>query len=150
MGKFEELTEFVGAPLFPRKMEGPTTCLVFLGLQIDTVNQTISIPKLKCQQAVELIMEALNVDQGRVTVKFLQHICGKLQFVVKGLPAGQAFLHRLYDMQKLALPVSKRYTFYEPNPQHHLKLSQGTCKDLNMWLTFLLENEHDKDRVVPF
>ena len=53
-------------------------------------------------------------------------------------------------MQKLALPVSKMYSVYRPNPQHHLKLSQGACKDLNMWLTFLLEDDHDKDQVVPF
>ena len=28
-GHFEDLTEFVGVPLSPRKTEGPTTCLTF-------------------------------------------------------------------------------------------------------------------------
>ena len=150
MQQFAELTEFVGAPLSPGKTEGPVMRLVFLGLVIDTVDQTISIPKLKWQQAVELIEDALNTEQGKITVKLLQQICGKLQFVTKGIPVGRAFLHRLYDMQKLALPVEKRFSIFKPNPQHHLKLSQGACKDLNTWLTFLLEEDHDRDRVVPF
>ena len=147
MGQFEDLTEFVGAPLSPKKTEGPTTCLTFLGMQLDTVNQTISIPNIKCQEAVELIMEALNAEKGKAIVSY---ICGKLQFVVKGLSAGWVFLRRLYNMQKLVLPISKRYSVYRPNPKHHLKLSQGTCKDLNMWLTFLPEDDYDKDQAVPF
>jgi hypothetical protein len=44
MDTFHDLCHCLGVPIAPEKMEGPTKSLVFLGLQIDSVTQTVAIP----------------------------------------------------------------------------------------------------------
>ena len=130
MEQFEELTAFIGTPLSPNKKEGLATCLTFLGIEIDTIKQQISIPEIKRQQALELVLKAMDHRGKKVTVCFIQKLTGKLQFVTRGIPAGRAFLCRLYDLQKLSLPYSVRYTGQKVNPLHHVKLNEAAYKDL--------------------
>ena len=40
----------LGVPLAPEKVEGPTTCLTFLGIEIDTVTMELWLPKKKISQ----------------------------------------------------------------------------------------------------
>lgn len=44
VSKFTSLCDELGVPLAHDKALGPTTKLVFLGLEIDTVAETVSIP----------------------------------------------------------------------------------------------------------
>ena len=86
----------------------------------------------------------------KVTVHFLQKLTGKLQFITHGIPAGWAFLHHLYDIQKLSLPVCQCHQGYRVNPNHHVKLSDGAYQDLCVWFRFLTFPAHGRDREVPF
>ena len=74
MEQFEELTAFIGAPLSPNKKEGPATHLTFLGIEIDTIKQQISIPEIKRQQALELVLKAMDHRGKKVTVRFIQKL----------------------------------------------------------------------------
>ena len=149
MHTFEELCNFVGAPLSSSKTVGPSTCLTFLGLSLDTVSQVVSIPSEKKTEAIILIECFLVFDTRKITVKRLQQITGKLQFVTKGVLVGRAFLRRLYDLLKTVQKVHG----VAPNPKHHIKLLAGTIKDLKMWLQFLTNGKDEniiKNREVPF
>ena len=108
MTDLQELTEFIGALLAPEKTEGPVTKLVFLGLTLDTIKLTISTPLTKQAKALQLIEAVFTAKQKHVTVKILQQIAGKLQFVSKGLPSGRAFLCRIYNLMMTALPKHSR------------------------------------------
>ena len=115
MTEFQQLTEFIGAPLAPEKREGPVTKLVFLGLTLDTIKQTISIPITKQAEALQLIEEVFVAKKKWVTVKLLQQIAGKLQCMSKGLRAGRAFLCRIYNLIMTALPKHSHEQGVKPN-----------------------------------
>lgn len=44
MTAFEAMCREFGVPLNKEKTQGPTTCLVFLGFEIDTLKMLIKIP----------------------------------------------------------------------------------------------------------
>ena len=129
----------MGALLSASKTEGPSTCLTFLRLSLDRVSQVVSIPSEKIAEAIILIECFLVFDTRKITVKRLQQITGKLQFVTKGVPVGRAFLRRLYDLLKSVQKVHR----VAPNPKHHVKLSAGAIKDLKMWLQFLTNGKDE-------
>ena len=67
----------LGIPLAEEKLEGPTTCLVFLGILIDTVRGELRLPQYKLDRLREQIGEWL--QKKRCTQKRLLSIAGQLQ-----------------------------------------------------------------------
>ena len=59
MRLFEGLCLELGVPIALEKTEGPTHCLTFLGLGIDTVSMTIFVPEEKVKELVEKIYSVL-------------------------------------------------------------------------------------------
>ena len=53
MDTFHDMCLGLGVPIAPEKTEGPTKSLVFLGLQIDSVSQTVTIPPEKLMEIKE-------------------------------------------------------------------------------------------------
>ena len=53
--KFLNLYDEIGFPVVLEKMVWATQIIVFLGILIDTINQTISIPSEKLKKAVDLL-----------------------------------------------------------------------------------------------
>ena len=47
----------LGIPLAPHKTVGPTTCLVFLGIEIDTIAMELRLPQDKLRKLQELLQE---------------------------------------------------------------------------------------------
>ena len=68
----------LGVPIAEDKSVGPTTVIIFLGLEIDTANMVIRIPLTKIQELLDLLM-LLNV-KNKVTLKELQSLTGKFFF----------------------------------------------------------------------
>ena len=57
MDCFQSICTSLGVPLSEEKTEGPETYIVFLGLSIDTVNQSIFIPRDKVEGLQSQILE---------------------------------------------------------------------------------------------
>lgn len=72
-----DLCSYLGVPLAPEKVEGPTSCITFLGIEIDTVLGEVCMPKEKVEQLTELL-KAWQSRQ-RCTKRELLSIAGKLQ-----------------------------------------------------------------------
>ena len=145
---FHSITEYIGAPLAPEKREGPTTIMTFLGVTIDTVQQCIFIPQVKIEQAIDMIRALLS--QSKATVRQIQRLAGKLQYVTKGIPAGRPFLRRLYNLLMTSMTKQERLRAAKLNPGHHVRLTAQVKHDLNVWLQFLTGENHAQDRQVPF
>ena len=47
--------QYLGVPLAEDKLEGPTTSIIYLGIQIDSTEFTISIPNEMFQELMELL-----------------------------------------------------------------------------------------------
>ena len=93
---FLEICKLINFPVSMEKTFWATTNLTFLGLLIDTVKQTVSIPVEKISKALSLIQEILAKKSKKVTLAQLQKICGFLNFLGKCVIPGRAFTRRLY------------------------------------------------------
>lgn len=91
-----------------------------MGIILDSDRMEARLPLDK----VERIKASLISFQGKksCTLKDLQSLIGTLNFACKVVPPGRPFLQRMIE---LTHKVSK--------PHHHIKLSSGFFKDLNIW-----------------
>ena len=120
---FEDVCAKLGVPLAKEKSVGPTTEIVYLGLKIDSVKQTVSIPEEKVQAIIAKVENASKAQS--LTLKEIQSLIGSLSFVCKAIAPGRPFIRRMIDL------VKKSW--------HKIRLTLGVKSDLNMWLVFLKE-----------
>ena len=114
----------IGAPIKTEKVEGPTTCLTFLGIVLDTVTMEASISSERKASLLTAIHSFCSLR--KCTKQELLSIIGKLSFVCKVVPAGRIFLCRLIDLN---CSVSKLY--------HHIRMRNEARLDLLWWSDFL-------------
>eukprot|EP00079_Xenopus_tropicalis_P036153 XP_017949924.1 PREDICTED: uncharacterized protein LOC101732219 isoform X1 [Xenopus tropicalis] len=119
-----QVTEQFGVPLAREKTEGPTTCLKFLGIEIDTSRQECRLPMDKVVKLKEEIEYARQAK--KVTLKQLQSLLGKLNFACRIIPMGRVFA------RSLALATAG-----VRQPHHFIRLNQGHKSDLTVWSNFL-------------
>ncbi|XP_053404896.1 uncharacterized protein LOC128558742 [Mercenaria mercenaria] len=125
MSSFDHVCRELGVPLCEEKWVGPTQCLTYLGLDIDSKNQTIRVPSEKIRKAISRL-QPLVKNQKKITLKQLQSVVGLLNFISKAIPAGRAFLRRLYDAMA-----------YAKKPHHFIRISRNMRNDATTWLEFL-------------
>ena len=119
----ESLCDHLGVETKRAKRTSPTTCITFLGIELDTVAQTARVPPAK----LSLLMEELSTfrDRRKCTKRELLSLIGKLAFAAKVIPAGRIFLRRLIDASTTV-----------PLLHHHLRVSAGIRADIDWWLEF--------------
>ena len=109
------------------KQEGPTTCLVFLGILFDTLKGELRLPaeKLQC-------LEALLRDWGdrkSCSRKELESLIGHLNHACKVVRSGRSFPRRMLDFLHSTNHRSSRF--------HHIRLNTDFRSDIVWWCTFL-------------
>ena len=123
--EFFSVCDFIGFPISMEKTFLPTRLIDYLGIEIDMVKMVLRVPDHKKQKAVKLINELLS--KRKCHVKEMQHLCGVLAFLCKVVRPGHCFQKRMYNTLK-GIPQ-----------HHHIKVTMGTKKDMNMWLQFFNE-----------
>ncbi len=121
---FERVCRHLGVPLAEEKSVAPTTKLVYLGIQIDSVQQLVSIPPGKLQRIIDKVQSAMQAS--KLSLKEIQSLIGSLSFVCKVVAPGRPFIRRLIDL-----------TCGATASWHRIRLPQGVKNDLHMWLVFL-------------
>ncbi|XP_055335738.1 uncharacterized protein LOC129586500 [Paramacrobiotus metropolitanus] len=123
MQSMEAVCSELGVPLALDKTEGPATRLTFLGIVLDSVAQTLSLPNNKQLD----IMETLKNWVGResCTTNELQSLIGTLSFASKCVPSSRLFTRR---MIMLLSAFHGRST---------ITLTDDFHSDLDWWRTFL-------------
>ena len=122
---FEEL----GLPVAPAKLEGPATCITFLGIEIDTMAMEIRLPADKVHKLKELL-EAWLGRRG-CTRGELESLIGHLSHASVVVRAGKTFLRRLLEL----LSVARR-------SHHFLRLNALHRSDLGWWAAYLRPLNH--------
>ena len=119
--------ERLGVPLELSKLEGPSTCLTFLGIEVDTVAMQIRLPGSKLKNLKEELSKALQEvsKRGAITKKALESLTGLLQFATKVVRPGRPFLRRLYALKDVG-----------SLPSHHIRLNAPARADLLWWHLF--------------
>ncbi len=119
------MCERLGVPLAPEKCEGPTTCLTFLGIEIDTVALELRLPAQKLVHLRRLVRKWLS-DKAHHTKKELESLTRQLQHAATVVRPRRTFLRRMYDL----LSATK-------HPHHHIPMRNTLRSDLAWWDTFL-------------
>ena len=88
----------------PEKVEGPATCITFLGIEIDTNQMVICLPYQKLQSLKSMVAEWLeklsSAKKSSCSVKDLQSLADFLQHACKVIRPGREFLRRMFDFLK--------------------------------------------------
>jgi hypothetical protein len=127
----------LGIPLSKSKTVGPTHCLEYLGIILDTIAMEARLPPDKLQRLLHFLSEFLALKQ--CTKRQLLSLLGHLNFAARVVPPGRTFMSRLLTAAKR----SKRL--------HHKVCLNKECKaDILMWqyllshwngISLFLENE---------
>ena len=111
-------------PISAAKTEGPSQIIQFMSIILDSGKMEGRLPEDK----VERIKSALSTFQSQrsTTLQELQSLIGTLNFACKVIPPGRPFLLRIIHLTR---GVKK--------PHHHIKLTTGFYKDIEMWKMFI-------------
>lgn len=88
------LCEELGIPMAAKKTEGPTTCLVFLGIEIDTLLMRARVPDEKLAELRRLT--SVWRSKSSATVKELQSLAGVLNFAACVVRPGRFFIRSIF------------------------------------------------------
>ena len=81
----------LGVPLEPSKLEGPATCLSFLGIEVDSETLQLRLPSEKLHRLKEQLAEA--ISKKCLPKRKLQSLTGLLQHATKVIRPGRPFLY---------------------------------------------------------
>lgn len=111
-------------PVAIEKLEGPTSRLTFLGIQLNSVGMEVCLPPSKLSELMELLQSWLGKRRCRRSE--LESLVGKLAHASTVVKPGKMFMRRMFEL----LAGTKR-AFY------HIHLGRSFQSDLQWWLTFL-------------
>ena len=116
--------QYIGIPLSPEKCEGPSTCLIFLGIELDSIAMTARLPREKHVELMDLLTGW--GEKKWCKVKQLQSLVGKLNHACTVVPQGRTFLRRLFDLLKGT-----------HRPRRFIRLNKQCQLDITWWREFL-------------
>ena len=124
LSQCKDLCSLLGVPLAPSKIVGPTTRLVFLGIELDTVAMAARLPAEKLSR----LRSSIHTWQGRksCTKRELLSLIGDLQHASSVVTPGRTFLRRMIQTSTIG-----------KKPYHHIRLGREFRSDLTWWCTFL-------------
>ena len=124
LSSFYNLSKEVGFPIKQNKTVYPTTCITFLGLEIDSDNMVLRLPQDKLLKMKHMI--SVLARKKKVTLLELQSCIGLLNFACSVVTPGRTFLRRLIDLTKGL-----------QRPYHYRNLNNEARSDLQAWSLFL-------------
>ena len=117
----------LGIPIALQKTCGPTTCLTFLGIEINTEVGELRLPDDKLLRLQSILQEWDN--KKACTRRELESLVGHLNHACKVVRSGRSFLRRMLDLLH-ARPEARHH-------QTHIRLNKGFRSDLSWWLLFI-------------
>ena len=117
-----------GLALSPGKVEGPSRCLEFLGIVIDTEQEVLAISAGRQEELTQLLNSFRHRKSS--SVRRLQSLLGKLSFASTVLPGARPFLRRIIDLCKGSGKVWLGQPFREEVRYWRLHMSSwnGLCR----------------------
>ena len=118
----------LGVPIAEHKRDGPTTCLTYLGIEVDTVASQLRLPQGKLQRLQTLLSEW--GDRKVCERRQLESLIGTLNHACKVVRCGRSFLRRMLDLlHRAPAPAVRPYL---------IRLNRAFRSDLMWWHTFAM------------
>ena len=124
MDVFLDICKQLGVPIADDKLEGPATCITYLGIEIDTVAMTIRLPADKLEKIKSLVRAF--AGRRKCTKRELLSLIGLLAFACKVVKPGRIFLRRLIDLSTTVSSLN-----------HYIYLNREARADIDWWIRFL-------------
>ena len=121
----------LGVPLATDKLEGPSHCLTFLGIELDTQAGLTRLPADKLSRLRDLLAQWSS--RRSCWQRELESLIGTLQHAYQVVRPGRAFLRRIIDL--LRTPSATK-------PYHYIRLNREFRADLQWWQTALEWGSH--------
>ena len=112
-----------GIPPHQEKLEGPSTCLTVLGIELDSIALLARLPKDKFD-CIAALLESWSLKRY-CTRKELESLIGNLQHACKVIPQSRTFLRRMINL----LSAFRR-------DDHPIRLNCDFQLDLSWWREF--------------
>jgi len=129
---WKKLCKILNIPLAIAKTFDPAQIMIFLGIELSTIDMTAKLPLDKLIAYRKQLQELMH--SRTVKLKVMQSAIGILQFSTTVIIPGKAFVRRLIDT---TLGVS--------TPFHYVTVSPQARKDIKMWHTFF---EHHNGKTI--
>ena len=121
----------LGVPISAHKVEGPATDITVLGIRINTVSQTLSLPDDKLRRLRQLLTTW--GDKRACSRRELESLVGYLNHACKVVRPGRSFLRRMLDLLRHTEPSAA------PRRHHFIRLNRSFRADLQWWRTFVAD-----------
>jgi hypothetical protein len=122
--KLLEILRFLGFHINYNKISGPAQKLIFLGVLIDTVEMTLSLPDEKLTDFPLLLQSFQN--KRRATKRQLESLIGSLNWMSQVIHGGRPFLRKMLDLKNTLESHSDK-----------VLLNSDFFADLNWWFNFM-------------
>ena len=113
----------LGVPIAEHKRGGPTTCLTYLGIEVDTMAGQLRLPDDNMQRLCALLQE------WGATRNELESLVGLLNHACKVVRSGRSFLRQILDLL--------HSVHRPPNSPLPIRLNTGFRADLSWWQAFI-------------
>jgi hypothetical protein len=127
MATLDRTCSQLGVPIAEHKRDGPTTCLTYLGIEIDTACGQLHLPPEKLHRLQTLLEEW--GDRKVCGRRELESLIGTLNHACKVVRSGRSFLRRMIYLLH-AVPS-------HPTRPHPIPLNRDFRSDLMWWRTFV-------------
>lgn len=136
---------WVGWRICQRRSVGPTRCLEFCGLTLDSLGADVGGPctrlseerRARCQKAVGEFTRKIS-RRRRANRREMAKIVGELSFAANTIPAGRCFLVRLYaTIHEMESEVKGKSHDHD----REVTVEVGAFSDLMWWATCLRESD---------
>ena len=121
--------EVLGMPVNPKKVEGPTSRLEFLGIVIDSNVMELQMSNERLDDVFVELKRWYSCYKG--TKRELLSLLGKLVFLCRIIKAGRIFIRRLFDLSSKVKSL-----------HHRVKLNAEAAADVHWWLSFCMSWNH--------
>ena len=116
----------LGVAMASEKTEGPCTRLTVLGIQVDTLAMTLSLPHEKLRRLHDLLGSWRGRRAG--SRRDLESLVGMLQDASRVVRPGRIFLRRIYNLLAQTAQFKQHYT---------VRLNREFQADVEWWFTFI-------------
>lgn len=120
MANMTHLFNSLHVPLAHRKTEGPTTCLQYLGITLDSVNMEARLPLDKLDRITALLETFLT--KRKCTKRELLSLLGHLNFASRVIVQGRSFISYLLTLSGSVKEL-----------HHRVTISKSCQLELRMW-----------------
>ena len=106
------------------KVVDPTTCITFLGIELNSVSMTLSLPEEKLLLLQQELQSSLRMN--RFTKRQLQSLAGRFSWAASVIRGGRVFLRRIFNTIRMLR-----------HNAHRVRISSEARNDLLWWSKFI-------------